>query len=67
MNYPYVDEENNLVYFNAGLIIVNDDVEMRWSGRNKKYYVELGYMFTKMTDSFYQFCEDFYPNALFIS
>lgn len=40
--YPYVDKENELVYFNENFI-VERFVNAKWSNRNHKYYVALGY------------------------
>ena len=30
----------------------NQDVKMTWNGRNKTYYIEKGYSFTKIGDKF---------------
>ena len=35
------------------MLVQNQKIAMQWSSRNKKYYMELGYMYTKMKDIFY--------------
>ena len=34
------------------MLVQNQKIAMQWSSRNKKYYMELGYMYTKMKDIF---------------
>lgn len=34
-------------------MLLSEFVEMRWNARNKKYYSDLGYTYTKMKDVFY--------------
>lgn len=33
-------------------MLINEPIEMKWSNRNKKYYIEKGYNFTTYSDSF---------------
>lgn len=40
------------------IILLEDAVEIKWHGSTKKHYVDLGYQFTKMGDSFIVKVED---------
>lgn len=50
VEFPYVDD-NDWVWFNPEFIVYRW-TEMRWNSRNKKYYENLGYEYTKMNDNF---------------
>lgn len=51
--YPYVDEIDGVevVYFSL-VCVVGKWVTVSWASRNKKYYITMGYRYTKIKDSF---------------
>ncbi len=51
--YPYVDEENNWLYLDVELIVVNEPVKTRWAGRTKQYYLDIGYTCENWHEPFY--------------
>lgn len=45
------------------MLIPNQIVKVKWNSRNKKYYSNLGYVFTKVGDEFCLKAEDLMPNS----
>lgn len=45
------------------MLIENQLVEVKWNGFTKKYYEDLGYLYTKMRDSFFVDIKDLLPNS----
>ena len=39
-------------------------VEQKWNARNKRYYVDLGYTYTKMGDTFLVKYKDLTPRSI---
>ena len=52
IEYPFLDEENEIVYFSENTI-VNQWVETKWVSSTTAYYKNLGYKYTKQYDSFW--------------
>ena len=39
-------------------MLLSEEVEVKWNAKNKKHYVDLGYTYTKIGDSFTAKVED---------
>lgn len=45
------------------MLVPNQMIKMKWSSSNKKHFVEKGYTYTKMKDSFFVKVEDLCPSS----
>ena len=45
------------------MIVENQQIKVRWVSANKKWYIDKGYIFTKMWDYFYVKVEDLMPTS----